>query len=154
VPSGAIGFDDRIGGWREQNLVRDVGDFPLLRADGSFTYQLAVVADDLAQGVTDIVRGADLIDSTPRQIALIRALGGMVPTYAHLPVVTNGAGKKLSKQTRAKAIPVDDEASRVAQLWQALTFLGQQPEAALRSASQASLWSWARAHWALASVPR
>ena len=112
-----------------------------------------MVVDDLAQGVTDVVRGADLIDSTPRQIALIHALGGVVPTYTHLPVVTNEAGEKLSKQTRAAAIPVDGEAARVDLLWQALRFLGQRPDAPLRLASQAELWAWARAHWSLAIVP-
>jgi glutamyl-Q tRNA(Asp) synthetase len=152
VPAGVIGFKDRVMGYREQDLQRDVGDFPLLRADGCFTYQLAVVVDDLAQGVTDVVRGADLLDSTPRQIALIRALGGTVPSYAHLPIVTNVAGEKLSKQTEARAIPADDETQRVEMLWQTLAFLGQRPEPALRHASQQSLWVWARAHWSLARV--
>ncbi len=152
VPVGAISFEDRVLGYRQQDLQSDVGDFVLLRADGCFTYQLAVVVDDLAQGVTDVVRGADLIDSTPRQIALIRALGGTLPTYAHLPVVSNSAGEKLSKQTRAPAIPVDDAAQRVAMLWQALDFLGQRPKPALRHASQQTLWSWALAHWSLAHV--
>lgn len=153
VPCVEQGFEDRICGHRSQNLARQVGDFPLLRADGCFTYQLAVVVDDLAQGITDVVRGADLIDSTPRQIALIRALGGMVPTYAHLPVVTNDLGEKLSKQTCAEAIPVASAQERVAMLWQALHVLGQQPPAALRQASQQELWSWALAHWCLADVP-
>lgn len=153
VPAGIVGFDDRIRGRVAQNLQKDVGDFPLLRADGCFTYQLAVVVDDLTQGVTDVVRGADLLDSTPRQIALIRALGGEVPTYAHLPVVTNDAGEKLSKQTAAPAIPVIDESGRVSMLWQALVFLGQQPPTELRDAGQASLWGWALTHWLLAGVP-
>ena len=147
VPGGRVGFDDRIFGHVEQNLARGVGDFPLLRADGCFTYQLAVVVDDLAQGVTDVVRGADLIDSTPRQIAVIHALGGPVPRYAHLPVVTNPEGEKLSKQTRAPAIPVDNAAERVGQLWEALAFLGQRPEEQLRQASQEAVWAWAIAHW-------
>lgn len=150
VPAGMTGFEDRVLGHRAQDLQRDVGDFVLLRADGCFTYQLAVVVDDLAQGITDVVRGADLVDSTPRQIALIRALGGTIPTYAHLPVVTNSAGEKLSKQTRAPAIPVDDAALRVSLLWQVLDFLGQRPEPALQRASQQTLWSWALAHWSLA----
>jgi glutamyl-Q tRNA(Asp) synthetase len=152
VPAGLTDFNDRIRGRFAQNLRDDVGDFPLLRADGCFTYQLAVVVDDLAQGVTDIVRGADLIDSTPRQIALIDALGGKSPTYAHLPVVTNEVGEKLSKQTLAQAIPIDQEAARVEQLWKALLFLGQQPDPALRQASQTTLWSWAMAHWLPARV--
>ena len=152
VPQGMVGFEDRIRGHVEQDLVRDVGDFPVLRADGCFTYQLAVVVDDMAQGVTDVVRGADLIDSTPRQIALIRALGGAVPTYAHLPVVTNDAGEKLSKQTRAPALVMDDPVARVDLLWRALNFLGLRPEPALRRASQSVLWAWALAHWSLNRV--
>lgn len=154
APAGRIGFDDRVCGHIEQQLQYDVGDFPLLRADGCFTYQLAVVVDDMAQGVTDVVRGADLIDSTPRQIALIHALGGAVPTYAHLPVVTNSAGEKLSKQTQAPAVPVGDESSRVAMLWQALTFLGQAPSITLQQASQVDLWAWAFENWSINRVPQ
>ena len=153
VPAGIMSFEDRIQGPRAQDVQHDVGDFPLLRADGCFTYQLAVVVDDIAQGVTDIVRGADLIDSTPRQIALIHALGGTVPSYAHLPVVTNAAGEKLSKQTEAPAIPVTEEPARVAMLWQALTFLGQQPPDELKQGHQAALWDWAQDHWSLSRVP-
>ncbi len=154
VPAGVISFDDRIRGPVAQDLQKDVGDFPLLRADGCFTYQLAVVVDDLAQGVTDVVRGADLIDSTPRQIALIHALGGVVPRYAHLPVMINGAGEKLSKQTEAPAIPLVDEPARVQALWQALAFLGQQPPVDLQQGTQAAFWTWALTHWSLARVPK
>jgi glutamyl-Q tRNA(Asp) synthetase len=153
VPEERIGFDDRICGRQQQVLKTQVGDFPLLRADGCFTYQLAVVVDDLAQGVTDVVRGADLMDSTPRQIALISALGGRIPRYAHLPVVTNPAGEKLSKQTRAEAIPIETECARVEMLWQALAFLGQCPPEALRHESQSALWCWALANWQLSRVP-
>jgi glutamyl-Q tRNA(Asp) synthetase len=149
VPDGLIRFEDRLCGVQQQNLANDVGDFPLQRADGCFTYQLAVVVDDLAQGVTDIVRGEDLLDSTPRQIALIQALGGTVPTYAHLPVVKNAAGEKLSKQTRAAAIPLANESDRVAQLWQALVFLGQAPPQQLKVCDQSILWAWAEANWNL-----
>lgn len=154
VPAGVTAFNDRIRGCVAQNLRNDVGDFPLLRADGCFTYQLAVVVDDLAQGVTDIVRGADLIDSTPRQMALTGALGGKTPMYAHLPVVMNDAGEKLSKQTLARALPVETEAARVEELWKALAFLGQQPEPALQQASQQTLWAWAIAHWLPERVSR
>ncbi len=153
VPEEPIGFDDRIYGRQQQMLKAQVGDFPLLRADGCFTYQLAVVVDDLAQGVTEVVRGADLMDSTPRQIALISTLGGHVPSYAHLPVVTNAQGEKLSKQTRAEAIPVGSESARVETLWQALAFLGQHPPDALRRESQKRLWEWALAHWRVNQVP-
>ena len=147
-------FEDRIQGIVSQQLARDVGDFVLHRADGCTTYQLAVVVDDLAQGVTQVVRGADLIDSTARQLALIDALGGQAPSYAHLPVVVNDAGEKLSKQTLAQSLPIDAESDRVAALWAALDFLGQEPPANLLKASQLRLWEWARAHWAIHKVPR
>ncbi len=104
-------------GIRRSNWPAKVGDFVIKRADGCFTYQLAVVVDDLAQGVTQVVRGADLLDSTARQIALVEALNGRVPTYAHIPIVTNPAGEKLSKQTRAAALPTVGEQARVAALW-------------------------------------
>ena len=99
-----IGFNDRVQGSQAQLLERDVGDFVLYRADGLYAYQLAVVVDDGAQGVTDVVRGADLMDSTPRQIALQRLLGLPTPRYLHVPAVVNAAGEKLSKQTGAAPI--------------------------------------------------
>jgi glutamyl-Q tRNA(Asp) synthetase len=120
-----------------------------LRADGIFAYQLAVVVDDAAQGVTDIVRGADLLDSTPRQIRLQRALGFPTPRYCHLPVATGANGEKLSKQTRAA--PVDPDRP-VAALQRALAFLGHAPPAAL--ADVRSVWDWAIAHWDRARIPR
>lgn len=150
----AWSFTDRVQGVVQQQLARDVGDFVLHRADGCTTYQLAVVVDDLAQGVTQIVRGADLLDSTPRQLALIYALGGTAPDYAHLPVAVNQAGEKLSKQTLAKALPMTAERERVRMLWTALNFLGQQPPEALLSAAQSDLWVWAKAHWSIACVPK
>lgn len=115
-------FVDRVQGLREQVLSRDVGDFVLYRADGQFTYQLAVVVDDADQGVTDVVRGADLLDSTPRQIHLQRLLGHATPRYLHAPVALNAAGEKLSKQTGAE--PIDLSHSE-AELGRALAFLGQ-----------------------------
>ena len=95
-----IRFADRVQGEIAQSVEREVGDFVLLRADGLFAYQLAVVVDDAAQGVTDVVRGADLLDSTARQIHLQRLLGVPTPRYLHVPVATNAAGEKLSKQTQ------------------------------------------------------
>jgi glutamyl-Q tRNA(Asp) synthetase len=130
----------------EQDLARDVGDFVLLRADGFFAYQLAVVVDDAEQGVTDVVRGADLLDSTPRQILLQQRLGLPQPRYAHLPVVVTGAGEKLSKQTGAAAL---DCADPVPILVAALAFLGQSPPPELARASLGEVWSWARNHWRL-----
>lgn len=102
--SASISFEDRWMGRVTQNLAREVGDFVLKRADGFWAYQLAVVVDDADQGVTDVVRGADLLDSTPRQIYLQRLLGLSTPRYLHVPVVTNAAGEKLSKQTGALAL--------------------------------------------------
>ena len=109
VPDGCkIGFNDLVHGHVHQRVDREVGDFVLLRADGLWAYQLAVVVDDAAQGITDVVRGADLLDSTPRQILLQRALGLPTPNYAHLPLVLDAAGRKLSKSDAA--LPVDDSA--------------------------------------------
>lgn len=101
---GVIRFDDRMCGPISQDVARDVGDFVVRRADGLWAYQLAVVVDDAAQGVTDVVRGADLLDNTARQIALQRALELPIPRYLHVPVVTNAHGEKLSKQTGAVAL--------------------------------------------------
>ena len=117
-----IGFVDRVQGEVIQHLESDVGDFVLRRADGPFAYQLAVAVDDEFQGISDIVRGADLLDSTPRQIWLQRCLGYATPRYAHLPVATNAAGEKLSKQTRAPALDVRQAGATLAD---ALRFLGQ-----------------------------
>lgn len=149
-----IGFHDRVQGHIQQQLAQAVGDFVLKRADGCFTYQLAVVVDDLAQGVTQIVRGADLLDSTARQIALTHALDGQVPSYAHLPIAVNAAGEKLSKQTLAPALRLNDASDRVHALWAALNFLGQLPPPELRRASQPALWAWAKTSWLLDRVPR
>ncbi len=144
-------FVDRLQGELCQHLERDVGDFVLRRADGQFAYQLAVVVDDAEQGITDVVRGADLIDSTPRQIWLQHCLGLPTPRYAHLPIATNAAGEKLSKQTLAPAL---DSANAAATLVRALAFLGQTPPAALARASLAEVWQWARGHWNFAAIPR
>ena len=100
-----IAFTDRVQGPQRQILEREIGDFVLLRADGQFAYQLAVVVDDAEQGVTDVVRGADLLDSTPRQIFLQRLLGYPMPRYLHVPAAVNQAGEKLSKQTGARLAP-------------------------------------------------
>ena len=146
-----VGFDDALQGRIEQQLARDVGDFVLLRADGYFAYQLAVVADDADQGITHVVRGADLLDSTARQIFLQRCLGVPTPAYAHLPVVVNAQGEKLSKQTLAPPI---DAVAPAPTLCAALRFLGQSPPAELARAAVAEVWDWALAHWDMARVPR
>ncbi|RLK46018.1 tRNA glutamyl-Q(34) synthetase GluQRS [Cupriavidus plantarum] len=107
-PAATICFDDRWQGRQCQDLETELGDFVLRRADGLWAYQLAVVVDDAAQGITHIVRGADLLDSTPRQIHLQHLLGAPTPSYLHVPVVVNAAGEKLSKQSGALAVDVRD----------------------------------------------
>lgn len=104
VPDGTVGFDDRVQGRVEEDTAAAVGDFVLKRRDGAFAYQLAVVVDDLAMGVTEVVRGVDLLDSTARQMHLIRALDGAVPVYAHAGLVVNADGAKLSKRDGALAL--------------------------------------------------
>lgn len=148
---GTLAWQDLILGAQHEDVWRDVGDFVLLRADGQFAYQLAVVIDDALQGVTHVVRGADLLDSTARQTHLQRLLGYAQPVYAHLPVASNAAGEKLSKQTLAA--PLNAQAP-LTELLRALRFLGQNPPAELNSATLAELWDWARAHWRLESVPK
>src|SRR5262245_31546539 len=128
----AVEFEVAWRGPVRQDLARDVGDFVLVRADALFAYQLAVVVDDAAQGITDVVRGADLLDSTPRQIFLQQLLDLPTPRYLHLPVATNAHGEKLSKQTLAE--PVDPSRGAGALLG-ALRFLGQAPPAALSGTS-------------------
>ena len=151
VDNTAIAFEDLLQGRIEQNLAREVGDFIVRRADGLFAYQLAVVVDDFEQSITDVVRGADLLASTPRQILLQRLLGHPVPRYMHLPVVVNECGEKLSKQTLAAAI---DAEHPLPELIRALHFLGQDPPRTLAAASVRELWQWAIPEWRLERVPR
>ncbi|MBI3772002.1 MAG: tRNA glutamyl-Q(34) synthetase GluQRS [Gammaproteobacteria bacterium] len=146
-----IGFDDQLRGRYTQNLASSVGDFVIQRADGLFAYQLAVVVDDAAQGITEIVRGADLLDNTPRQIYLQQQLGLPTPRYAHLPIAVNQLGQKLSKQTGAASI---DHWRPQQLIIQVLEFLGQQPPAELSDATLDELWQWAIHHWNLQNVPR
>ncbi|MBS0346822.1 MAG: tRNA glutamyl-Q(34) synthetase GluQRS [Proteobacteria bacterium] len=151
VEPGTLSFDDRVQGTIAEDVAADVGDFVLLRADGLFAYQLAVVVDDAEAGVTEVVRGADLLDSTCRQILLQRLLGYPVPVYAHLPVACNAAGEKLSKQTLARAV---DEAEPARLLADVLDFLGQQPPPDLAASGLAAVWAWARKNWSMDRVPR
>jgi glutamyl-Q tRNA(Asp) synthetase len=145
-----IGFDDALQGRVSQNLATEVGDFIIRRADGLFAYQLAVVVDDAEQAITHVVRGADLLDSTPRQIYLQQLLGLPTPAYLHLPVAVNEHGEKLSKQTLAPAVSA---ANPVDVLFEVLKFLNQAPSAELREADLASFWKWAVAHWRVSRVP-
>jgi glutamyl-Q tRNA(Asp) synthetase len=147
----AVGFVDAVQGPYHQDLGRDVGDVVLRRADGWWAYQLAVVVDDAAQGITDVVRGADLLDSTPRQILLQQRLGLPTPTYAHLPVALDAAGGKLAKSLRA--LPLDD-----ADPWPALAaawrFLGQDAGALRRAASPALALQRALPAFTPSRIPR
>ena len=149
VPDEIIGFDDAVVGHYAQNLAHDIGDFVLLRADGFWAYQLAVVADDAAQGITHIVRGQDLLVSTPRQLWLQRALDAPEPHYAHLPLLVNGAGQKWSKQTLAPAL---DLGVREALLRQVMAYL--QLPAAPEVGRPQDLLAWAVRHWDMAKVPK
>lgn len=144
-----ISFLDAIQGEFGQNMGQDVGDFVLFRADGFFAYQLAVVVDDMEQNVTHVVRGADLLDSTPRQIHLQRLLGHSMPVYAHLPVAVNASGEKLSKQTLAKAVEPG-----IPVLFRALEFLGQAPPRVLLDTDMSAFMAWSIAHWDQARVPK
>lgn len=146
-----VAFLDGIQGTITEDVEHEVGDFVLRRADGFFAYQLAVVVDDAAQGITDIVRGSDLLDSTARQIVLQRLLGYPTPGYHHLPVAVNNEGQKLSKQTFAPALTMDNP---LPVLWQALHFLGQEPLPELLDGELNSFWQWAVGHWRANAIPR
>jgi glutamyl-Q tRNA(Asp) synthetase len=146
VPAAPVAFIDRLYGPQRQALGEDVGDFVVRRSDGLFAYQLAVVVDDAAQGVTDVVRGADLLASTPRQIFLQHALGLPTPRYLHVPVAVDARGAKLSKQTGARAL-----AAALAALEAAWRFL-QQP-APPPATSVRDFWTFAHAHWQPSRLP-
>lgn len=150
LPDAVCGFDDRLQGRVEHNLAAAVGDCVLWRADGVAAYQLAVVVDDAEQCITDVVRGADLIDATPRQIFLQRCLALPTPRYLHLPLAVNAAGEKLSKQTRAPALDVRQAAPALAA---ALAFLGHPPPQELAGAPPAELLAWAVGEWNIARLP-
>jgi glutamyl-Q tRNA(Asp) synthetase len=145
-----IRFKDRLHGEFHERLSQTCGDFILQRADGLFAYQLAVVVDDGLQGITDVVRGADLLGCTARQILLQRLLGLSTPRYLHLPVVANHRGEKLSKQTLAPAVST---ARPVETLSRVLSFLGQRPPDELQSASLDEFWQWAIATWDTTRLP-
>jgi glutamyl-Q tRNA(Asp) synthetase len=143
-----ISFVDRVQGEITQSVEREVGDFIACRADGVVAYQLAVVVDDAEQGVTDVVRGADLLDSTARQIWLQRLLGYPSPRFLHVPAAVSASGEKLSKQTGAAAV---DAAHPLRELARALAFLGQPvPEAAVVG----ELLQRAVEHWDPSLIPR
>lgn len=146
VPAGNIDFKDEVQGPVTIDVADEVGDFVIRRRDALFSYQLAVVMDDAAQGITHVVRGADLLNSTPRQILLQRALGLTTPAYAHVPVATDSNGVKLSKSAGAAAI---DPHRPGPELWRVLKWLRQDPPPGLRLGRVAALWNWAIGHWTL-----
>jgi glutamyl-Q tRNA(Asp) synthetase len=146
-----VEFDDGLQGHVRQALPVEIGDFVVYRADHVFAYHLACAVDDAEQGITDVVRGADLIASTPRQIYLQKLLGLPTPAYLHLPVAVNGQGEKLSKQTRAPAVDPSDPA---ATLDRVLRLLGHAPPAEIRGTGLDDLWAWAIQTWRRESLPR
>lgn len=148
--SARVDFIDRLQGRVDQDLAADVGDFVVRRADGLFAYQLAVVVDDAEQGITHVVRGADLLGSTPRQIYLQRRLGLPTPAYLHVPVAIDAGGEKLSKQTRAPALPPEG----LPMLLSAWSFLGQiVPSGSAKPCSVREFWSFAFAAWDPTRLP-
>lgn len=144
-----LSFLDGLQGEYGQNLLREVGDFVLKRVDSLFAYQLAVVVDDAEQAVTEVVRGSDLLDSTPRQIYLQGLLGYSTPSYIHLPLLTNRQGEKLSKQTHARAINPDKP---LPELIRAMTYLGHTPPLSLQKGNTGDFWEWAMENWNLHQV--
>ncbi len=146
-----ISFNDAIQGNITQNLKLDIADFVLKRADHLFTYQLVVVVDDAEQGITHVVRGADLLNSTPRQIYLQTLLDYNTPSYTHIPIATDATGQKLSKQSLAKQLDATEASTA---LFKALHFLNQTPPPELMHENIATIWQWALAHWDTAHIPK
>nr|BFD44415.1 tRNA glutamyl-Q(34) synthetase GluQRS [Pseudomonas sp. FFPRI_1] len=151
VPELEYRFIDRVQGEYRQHLGREVGDFVIRRRDGLYAYQLAVVLDDAWQGITDIVRGADLLDSTPRQLYLQELLGLPQPRYLHVPLITQPDGHKLGKSYRSPPL-TEDRAPPL--LLRALRALGQKPGNELEGAPVTQIMSWGVAHWDASLIPR
>lgn len=144
-----ISFNDAVQGHQSQVLSRDIGDFVLKRADGLFAYQLAVVVDDASQHITHILRGADLLNSTPRQIYLQQLLGFNKLDYAHIPLVMNDSGDKLSKQNLAQPIKKEHAPQLI---FDALVFLGQKPPLSIKQSTLSEIWEWAIKNWQLSTI--
>jgi glutamyl-Q tRNA(Asp) synthetase len=151
VPELEYHFIDRVQGEYRQHLGREVGDFVIRRRDGLYAYQLAVVLDDAWQGITDIVRGADLLDSTPRQLYLQELLGLPQPRYLHIPLITQPDGHKLGKSYRSPPL-TEDQATPL--LLRALRALGHNPGAELAYATPREVLNWGIAHWDAMLIPR
>lgn len=144
APARPVCFHDHLQGGYCISLQDSIGDFVIKRRDGWFAYQLAVVVDDAAQRISEVVRGADLLFNTPRQIALQHALGLDTPAYLHLPLATDRLGDKLAKSNAAPPVAAGHAAQT---LWRVLHFLRQSPPDELQNASLHTLWQWAMAHW-------
>lgn len=145
-----ISFEDKVQGQYSQNISNDVGDFIIRRSDNLFAYQLAVVVDDEEQHITEIVRGSDLLDSTPRQILLQQSLGYSTPSYMHIPLALGSDGCKLSKQASANPVNTGDPRPT---LINALTFLKQQPPRDLHESNIETIWQWIIEHWTTKTIP-
>jgi glutamyl-Q tRNA(Asp) synthetase len=149
IEEARITFVDRLRGKVQRDILATDGDFVIVRRDGLPAYHLAVVLDDAEQGISDVVRGVDLLDSTPLHMALQRRLGVATPQYWHIPLITDAAGEKLSK--RAGAAPVDasrpDRAAAAA-----LELLGLSIPGELKGAPPTALWQWAKQHWRIESL--
>ncbi len=146
-----IEFDDIIMGKQSQNIAHQCGDFIIKRRDGLFAYQLAIVVDDARQGITEVVRGADLLDSTPRQIYLQRLLNYPTPQYCHLPLAVDDLGNKISKSGGAKKVETKNKEKS---LISSLHFLGQNPPDDLAKSNINNIWSWAIKNWNVKRVPK
>ncbi len=147
--SDELGFTDLIQGEQTQNLRTQAGDQILKRKDGLYAYQLAVVVDDIEQGITHIIRGSDLLDVTARQIFLFQLLNALVPAFGHVTLASQPNGQKLSKQNLAPALEFKDASIN---LWQALKFLGQNPPQELCSAAPKELLNWGKTNWKLDAI--
>ena len=151
IEPGYVEFTDRIQGRFRQDVAAAVGDVVVRRRDQHFAYVLAVVVDDAAQGVTHVVRGADLLDNTPRQLYLQRLLGLLPPSYAHVPLLTEPDGRKLAKSSRSVHLGAG---ATLPQLLRVFRLLDLSPPAALEDASLAEAWGWAIGHWDIEAVPK
>lgn len=137
-------------GFYKQRLQSEIGDFIIKRADGYFAYHLAVVVDDAEQNITDIVRGVDLLDSTPRQVYLQNKLNLLTPSYLHLPIAVDKNGKKISKAGKAESITTN-KPSEI--LFKALNFLGQKPDEELKTYNVETILDWSIKNWDANSLP-
>ncbi len=150
LPDETVRFTDRIQGLQQQDLTLG-GDCIIHRKDGLYAYLLAAVVDDIEQGVTDVVRGSDILESTGRQIYLTRLLGGRALRYAHIPVMLGADGQKLSKQNHAPAL---DDAQPSRNLYEALNTLGQDPPSELKHEAPETIVKWAVTHWDINVIPK